>query len=80
MCLAPRLQISQDAIMVSRAPIYCQTCVTCGLPALTLDRSGEPYCAGHADTFIAAADVVVVLTEREMSALLVHRELVTDIG
>lgn len=65
--------------MNSSAPIYRHTCLACERPALTLDHSGDPYCAIHAEVFIAAEHTTVVLTETEMSVLLVHRSLVTDI-
>lgn len=68
-----------DAHMDSREPIYRKICVDCERPALTLDYSGDAYCAEHADVFIAIEDTGGV-DEVEIAALLIHRALVTEIG
>lgn len=35
-------------------PVYRANCVECGLPALTFDRDGNPFCRLHAVEFIPA--------------------------
>ena len=80
MCLATRSLGGDDIGMVSKAPIYRKTCVVCDRPALTLDDSGDPYCAGHAEVFIAIEDTADGIDEAEISILLIHRPLMTDIG
>ena len=68
-----------DAHMDSREPIYRKICVDCERPALTLDHSGDAYCAEHADVFIAIEDTGGV-DDVEIDVLLIHRPLVTEIG
>lgn len=68
-----------DAHMDSREPIYRKICLDCDRPALTLDHSGDAYCAEHADVFIAIEDTGGV-DEVEIAELLIHRPLVTEIG
>jgi hypothetical protein len=68
-----------DEHMDSREPIYRKICADCERPALTLDHSGDAYCAEHADVFIAIEDTGGV-DEVEIAVLLVHRHLVTEIG
>ena len=65
--------------MDEREPIYRKICVDCDRPALTLDHSGDAYCAEHADVFIAIEDTGRV-DEVETSVLLIHRPLVTEVG
>jgi hypothetical protein len=69
----------EDVDMVSKAPIYRKTCVVCDLPALTLDDSGDPYCGGHAEVFIAIEDTSDGIDDAEISILLVHRPLVAGL-
>jgi len=40
--------------MTTKVPVYRTTCHECGLPALTLDREGVPFCATHAVEFLAS--------------------------
>ena len=68
-----------DGHMDAREPIYRKICVDCDRPALTLDHSGDAYCAEHADVFIAIEDTGRV-DEVEISVLLIHRPLVTEVG
>jgi hypothetical protein len=68
-----------DAHLDSREPIYRKICVDCARPALTLDLTGDAYCAEHADVFIAIEDTGGV-DEVEIAVLLIHRPLVTEIG
>jgi len=79
MCLATRWLDGEDIGMASKAPIYRKTCVVCDRPALTLDDSGDPYCAGHAEVFIAIEDTAHGIDRAEISILLIHRPLMTDI-
>ena len=69
-----------DAHMDSREPIYRKICLDCERPALTLDHSGDAYCAEHADVFIAIKDSPGGVDEAEISVLLVHRPRVTEVG
>jgi hypothetical protein len=66
--------------MVSKAPIYRKTCVVCDRPALTLDDSGDAYCGGHTEVFIAIEDTPDGVDEAEIAILLVHRSLVTEVS
>ena len=69
-----------DAHMDSREPIYRKICLDCERPALTLDHSGDAYCAEHADVFIAIEDSPGGVDDAEISVLLVHRPRVTEVG
>lgn len=40
--------------METLVPVYRASCEECGLPALTFDRDGVPYCRLHAVEFIPA--------------------------
>ena len=80
MYLAPQPADRDDVSMDSSEPIYRKVCVTCARPALTLNQSGDAFCGAHAETFIAAEDVTVVLGAAEITVLLVHRPLVTGVG
>jgi hypothetical protein len=80
MCLARRLLDSDHVRMARKAPIYRRTCRECDRPALTLDHSGDPYCAEHADVFIAIEDAPDGLGEAEITVLLTHRSRVTEVG
>ena len=80
MSLATRWLDGEDIGMGSKAPIYRRSCVVCDRPALTLDDSGDPYCGGHADVFIAIDDASDGIDEAEISILLVHRPLMMSSG
>lgn len=62
--------------MDATEPIFRKTCATCDRPALTLNLSGIPHCASHAETFIAADSVSIELSETGLSVALIHRDLV----
>ena len=68
-----------DGHVDSREPIYRRICVDCDRPALTLDHSGDAYCGEHADVFIDIEDTGGV-DEVEIAVLLIHRNLVTEVG
>lgn len=76
LCLASCSHLGDDWGMGTTEPIYRKTCATCDRPALTLDHSGIPKCAGHAETFIASDGVSVELGETGLSVALIHRDLV----
>ena len=80
MCLATRPLDHDDTHVASTEPIYRKTCVDCDGPALTLDHSGDAYCGEHAEVFIAIEDTRSGVDEEEISILLIHRGLVTEVG
>ena len=80
MCLATRWLDGEGIGMASKAPIYRKTCVVCDRPALTLDGLGDPYCAGHAEVFIAIEHTAHGIDEEEISILLVHRPLMAGLA
>lgn len=80
MCLATAMLAHDDTHMASTEPIYRKTCVDCDGPALTLDHSGDPYCGEHAEIFIAIEESRSGVGEEEISILLIHRDLVREIG
>lgn len=79
MCLATSSPDGDHVYMARKAPIHRKTCVVCDRPALTLDHSGDPHCAEHADVFIAIEDAPNGLGEAEITFLPVHRQRVTEI-
>lgn len=80
MCLATPPLGHDDTHMASTEPIYRRTCVDCDGPALTLDHSGDAYCGEHAEVFIGIEDRGSGVAEEEISILLIHRGLVTEVG
>ena len=54
MCLSGLARSADTCAMTTQIPVYRTACADCGLPALTFDRNGVPYCALHAVEFIPA--------------------------